>query len=87
MFDEAAKVAERIARVRPLDHRAHLFAGLYHLLYQSDPERARADFNRALKLYPGYAEARSYLQLLDEREQTPSTTEVQDNRSLAVTAL
>jgi glycosyltransferase involved in cell wall biosynthesis len=87
MFDEATKVAERIARVRPLDHRAHLFAGLYHLLYQDNPERARADFNRALKIYPGYAEARSYLQLLDEREHAQPTTEIQDNRSLAVTAL
>ena len=71
MFDEAAEVAERIVRVRPLDHRAHLFAGLYHLLYQADPERARADFNQALKLRPGYGEAESFLQLLDEREQAP----------------
>jgi glycosyltransferase involved in cell wall biosynthesis len=71
MFDEAAAVAERIARVRPLDPRAHLFAGLYHLLYQANPARARADFNQALKLRPGYAEAQSFLQLLDERERTP----------------
>lgn len=71
MFHEATQVAERIARLRPLDHRAHLFAGLYHLLYEPDLVRARADFNQALKLYPGYAEAKSFLQLLDEREQTP----------------
>jgi len=71
MFHEATEVAEQIARLRPLDHRAHLFVGLYHLLYEPDLVRARADFNQALKLYPGYAEARSFLQLLDEREQVP----------------
>jgi glycosyltransferase involved in cell wall biosynthesis len=69
MFREATEIAERIARVRPLDPRAHLFAGLYHLLYQSDLLRARTDFNQALKLRPGYAEAESFLQLIDEREQ------------------
>jgi glycosyltransferase involved in cell wall biosynthesis len=67
-FREATEIAERIARVRPLDPRAHLFAGLYHLLYQSDLSRARTDFNQALKLRPGYAEAESFLQLIDERE-------------------
>jgi hypothetical protein len=45
-----------------------LFVGLYHLLHKPDLERARADFAQALKLRPGYAEAESYLQLLDERE-------------------
>jgi glycosyltransferase involved in cell wall biosynthesis len=68
MFDEAAEIAERITQVRPLDARAHLFAGTYHLLYQSDLERARADFNQALKLRPGYAEAESFLRRIDERE-------------------
>ena len=68
MFDEATAIAERIVRVRPLDPKAHLFVGLYHLLYQPDFPRARADFNQALKLRPGYAEAESFLQLLDERE-------------------
>ena len=53
MFEEATRIAERIARVRPLDPRAHLFAGLYHLLYQPDLEQARADFNQALLLRPG----------------------------------
>jgi tetratricopeptide (TPR) repeat protein len=73
MFREAAEIAEHIARVKPLDPRAHLFAGLYHLLYQPDLLRARADFNQALKLRPGYAEAESFLQLIDEREQaTPA---------------
>ena len=33
-----------------------------------DLARARADFNQALKLRPGYAEAQSFLQLVDERE-------------------
>jgi glycosyltransferase involved in cell wall biosynthesis len=68
MFDEAAEIAERITQLRPLDARAHLFAGTYHLLYQSDLVRARADFNQALKLRPGYAEAEGFLRRMDERE-------------------
>lgn len=74
MFREAAEIAERIALVRPLDPRSHLFAGLYHLLYTPDPARARADFNRALLLRPGYAEAESFLQLINEREQVKDLT-------------
>ena len=68
MFDEATEIAERIVRVRPLDPRAHLFVGIYHLLYKPDLARARADFNQALKLRPGYAEAESFLELIDQRE-------------------
>jgi len=68
MFDEATAIAERIAQVRPLDPRAHLFVGIYHLLNKPDPARARRDFHQALKLRPGYAEAESFLQLIDERE-------------------
>src|ERR1700685_756700 len=68
MFDEATEVAERIVRMRPLDARAHLFLGVYHLLYKPDLVRARADFNQALKLRPDYAEAESFLRALDERE-------------------
>jgi Flp pilus assembly protein TadD len=68
MFDAATEIAERIVRMRPLDARAHLFLGTYHLVYQSDLVRARADFNQALKLRPGYAEAKSFLQTIDERE-------------------
>ncbi len=74
MFDEAAKIAERIVQLRPLDSRAHLFAGTYHLLYQHDLVRARADFSQALKIRPGYAEAESFLRLIDEREQGQSQT-------------
>jgi glycosyltransferase involved in cell wall biosynthesis len=73
MFDEATEVAECIARVRPLDARAHLFAGVYHLLYKPDLVRARADFNRALSLRPGYAEAESFLRVLNERESASQT--------------
>jgi glycosyltransferase involved in cell wall biosynthesis len=68
MFDEAAEIAERITHLRPLDARAHLFVGTYHLLYQSNLVRARADFNQALKLRPGYAEAESFLRQIDQRE-------------------
>jgi len=68
MFDEAAAIAERIARVRPLDARAHLFAGIYHLLFKPDLPRARADFMRALKLRPGYPEAEGFLNRIDEQE-------------------
>ncbi len=67
MFDKATEIVERIASVRPRDARAHLFLGIYHLLYQPDLQRARADFNQALKLRPGYAEAESFLQLLEEK--------------------
>ncbi len=73
MFDEATEVAERIARVRPLDARAHLFAGVYHLLYQPDLKKARADFNEALRLRPGYPEAVSFLRTVDERERASQT--------------
>jgi len=68
MFDEAAEIAERIARLRPMDARAHLFAGVYHLLYKLDLVRARADFTQALQLRPGYAEAESFLHLVEDRE-------------------
>ncbi|HUE04725.1 MAG TPA: glycosyltransferase [Bryobacteraceae bacterium] len=68
MFDEATEVAERIVRMRPLDARAHLFVGVYHLLHKPDLPRARADFSQALKLRPGYAEAESFLELVDARE-------------------
>ena len=70
MFDEATEIAERIAQLRPLDARAHLFVGTYHLLYKPDLARARADFNRALKLRPGYPEAESFLQLIDQQERS-----------------
>jgi len=65
MFDEAAEIAKLIVQVRPLDARAHLVLGIYDLLHKADPVSARADFNRALTLRPGYAEAESFLQLLD----------------------
>lgn len=68
MFEEAIAIAERIVQLRPLDARAHLFVGIYHLLYQPDLVRARADFNQALKLRPGYAEALSFLEVVEQRE-------------------
>ncbi len=72
MYAEATAVAERIALLRPNDARAHLFAGVYHLLYQPDLLRARADFLRALELRPGYPEALSFLHRLDETENSAS---------------
>jgi tetratricopeptide (TPR) repeat protein len=68
MFDEAAGIAERIVRMRPRDARAHLFLGVYHLRYQHDAVRARADFMQALRLRPGYPEAESFLKQMDEQE-------------------
>lgn len=68
MFDRAAEIAERIASVRPLDAQAHLHAGVYHLLYKVDRERARADFKEALRLRPRYAEAQSFLDRMEEEE-------------------
>ena len=62
------EVAEKIARVRPNDARAHLFVGVYHLLYRPDLPKARADFERALALQPGYPEAESFLKLVEEKE-------------------
>ena len=68
MFNEATAVMEEIVRMRPSDARAHLFLGTYHLLYQNNPSRARADFERALALKPGYPEAQSFLQRIDAQE-------------------
>jgi glycosyltransferase involved in cell wall biosynthesis len=68
MFDEATAIAERIIELRPQDARAHLFVGIYHLLHKPDLSRARADFNQALKLRPGYEEAVNFLKVVDERE-------------------
>jgi glycosyltransferase involved in cell wall biosynthesis len=74
MYDEATEIAERIVGMRPLDPRAHLFVGVYHLLYKPDLVRARADFNQALKLRPDYPEAASFLQLVDQRERAQPPT-------------
>lgn len=68
MFEKAAEIAERIACLRPLDPQAHVHAGIYHLLYKVDRSRAKADFQAALSLRPDHAEARSFLQFMDEQE-------------------
>jgi glycosyltransferase involved in cell wall biosynthesis len=68
MFDEAAAVAERIVNARPLDATAHLNAGIYHLVYQANAPRARADFEQALTLRPGYPEALSFLETIESHE-------------------
>ena len=66
MFDEAAGVSERIARMRPSDAEAHLHAGLYRLLHKEDQKQAREYFTEALRIRPGYPEALSFLASLDE---------------------
>jgi glycosyltransferase involved in cell wall biosynthesis len=68
LFDQAAEVAERIVAARPLDPQAHLHAGVYHLVYKGDRQRARADFMAALGLRPGYSEAQAFLHLMDEQD-------------------
>ena len=68
MFEQAAEIAERIQRLRPHDPEAHLHAGVYHLLYKIDRPRARADLLEALRLRPGYPEAKSFLDLLDAQD-------------------
>jgi glycosyltransferase involved in cell wall biosynthesis len=68
MFAEAALVMEEIVRMRPRDARARLFLGTYHWLYQHDATRARADFQKALELRPGYADAAAFLRSIDEHE-------------------
>jgi cytochrome c-type biogenesis protein CcmH/NrfG len=67
-FDEATAVVEQIVKLRPRDARAHLFLGTYRLMYQHDAKRARGDFERALQIRPGYPEARSFLERIDEQE-------------------
>ena len=68
LFDKATEVAERIARLRPLNPEAHLYAGAYHLLYRHDSRRASADFMEALRLRPGYPAAQSFLDSIDRQE-------------------
>jgi len=65
-FNEAAAVMKEIVRMRPRDARARLFLGTYHLLYQNDRLRAREDFEKALELRPGYPEALSFLEQMDQ---------------------
>jgi glycosyltransferase involved in cell wall biosynthesis len=65
LYDEAASVTERIVRMRPRDARARLYLGVYRLVYQSDPQRARTEFRRALKLRPDFTEAESFLRLCE----------------------
>jgi O-antigen biosynthesis protein len=62
MYHTAARILERIVRARPLDARARLHSGMYHLLHTGERERAREDFLEALRLRPGYAEAQSFLE-------------------------
>ncbi len=74
MFAEAAAVAERIVRARPRDARARLFLGTYYLVYRGNLAGARAQFIEALRLRPGYAEAESFLRMVEERERAKATT-------------
>ncbi len=71
MFDTAAEITERLVSLRPLDPQARLRAGIYHLIFHKDHERARRDFVEVLRLQPNHAEALSWLQTLDQ-QQAPS---------------
>ena len=73
LFDQAAEVAERIVAARPLDPQAHLHAGVYHLVYKGDRQRARADFLAALGLRPAYSEAHAFLHLMDEQDRAAAS--------------
>jgi glycosyltransferase involved in cell wall biosynthesis len=64
LYAEASAIAECIAQIRPRDPRAHLVAGVYHLLYTENPAQARSDFEQALHLRPNYPEAESCLSRL-----------------------
>jgi hypothetical protein len=61
MFPEATEIAERIVKSRPGDAQAYFHAGVYHLVYMGNPERARGYFAEALRLRPVYPEAQSFL--------------------------
>ena len=71
MFQQAAEIAERIAILRPRDPQAHLHAGVYHLLYTFDRDRARADFTEALRLRPRYTEAQAFLDRMEREDRAP----------------
>jgi len=68
MFDRAAEIAERLVSLRPLDPEAHLDLGIYHLLYKRDHKRASGDFKEALRLRPGFTDAQTFLQRIEEQE-------------------
>jgi len=68
MFEKAAAIAETVATLRPHDAQARLHAGIYHLVYTCERERARADFHEALRLRPGYAEAQCFLDRMEREE-------------------
>jgi glycosyltransferase involved in cell wall biosynthesis len=72
MFDKAARIAETLTRARPLDPQAHLHAGVYHLLYTQERERARSDLLEALRLRPNYPAAQSFLRLLEQQKAEPA---------------
>jgi len=72
-FEDAAQVAEQIVGLRPLDAQAHLHAGVYRLLSGTNRQRARTDFETALKLRPGDQEAHSFLEFLNQMESATET--------------
>ena len=73
MFQQAAEIAEQLARLRPLDPQAHLHAGVYHWRYTNQRQRARADFAEVLRLNPGDPAAQSFLELMDKEERPQAT--------------
>lgn len=70
MFEEAARITERLVQAHPLDPQAHLHAGVYHLLYTQERSRARSDLLEALRLRPDYPEAQSFFRLMEQQGPT-----------------
>ena len=76
MFEEAMRISEQIVSMRPHDPDAHLQAAAYHLLYQRDYGRARADCEEALRLRPGHPEARNLLEIIEEQDRAGAVNTV-----------
>jgi glycosyltransferase involved in cell wall biosynthesis len=64
-YADAVAVAERVATLSPDDFTAQLNAGLYHLFFARDPDRAKADVQKALDLRPTDPEALALLARID----------------------
>jgi glycosyltransferase involved in cell wall biosynthesis len=64
-YADATKVAERVAALSPDDFTAQFNAALYHQFFAGDPERAKSDVGKALRLRPTDPEALALLAEID----------------------